>query len=136
MKLCTWEKVDLPSSVWWWCFMPWNMSLVCSWKLFALYMWKYFILWKLRVLFYSCSFVSFYNFQCWFNFCRPVTYQEYRERTQETAAHASGWNKVPNKWLSLYLLCQLFRKHEGVHTWFQELSQMTWSFIVEQHANL
>ncbi|NWH56918.1 B2L13 protein, partial [Geococcyx californianus] len=25
---------------------------------------------------------------------RPVTYQEYRERTQETAAHASGWNKV------------------------------------------
>ncbi|XP_074682183.1 bcl-2-like protein 13 isoform X5 [Strix aluco] len=25
---------------------------------------------------------------------KPVTYQEYRERTQETAAHASGWNKV------------------------------------------
>ncbi|EOB00487.1 Bcl-2-like 13 protein, partial [Anas platyrhynchos] len=24
---------------------------------------------------------------------KPVTYQEYRERTQETAAHASGWNK-------------------------------------------
>ncbi|XP_016849105.1 bcl-2-like protein 13 isoform X2 [Anolis carolinensis] len=24
----------------------------------------------------------------------PVTYQEYRERTQEAAAHASGWNKV------------------------------------------
>ncbi|NXU19724.1 B2L13 protein, partial [Pardalotus punctatus] len=25
---------------------------------------------------------------------KPVTYQEYRERTQEAAAHASGWNKV------------------------------------------
>uniref|UniRef100_A0A663MXB5 BCL2 like 13 n=1 Tax=Athene cunicularia TaxID=194338 RepID=A0A663MXB5_ATHCN len=25
---------------------------------------------------------------------KPVTYQEYRECTQETAAHASGWNKV------------------------------------------
>ncbi|XP_061865821.1 bcl-2-like protein 13 [Colius striatus] len=25
---------------------------------------------------------------------KPVTYQEYRERTQETAAHATGWNKV------------------------------------------
>uniref|UniRef100_A0A8D0GNU1 BCL2 like 13 n=1 Tax=Sphenodon punctatus TaxID=8508 RepID=A0A8D0GNU1_SPHPU len=25
---------------------------------------------------------------------KPVTYQEYRERTQETAAHANGWNKV------------------------------------------
>ncbi|XP_025926222.1 bcl-2-like protein 13 isoform X2 [Apteryx rowi] len=25
---------------------------------------------------------------------KPVTYQEYQERTQETAAHASGWNKV------------------------------------------
>ncbi|KAF4792306.1 Bcl-2-like protein 13 [Turdus rufiventris] len=24
---------------------------------------------------------------------KPVTYQEYRERTQEAAAHASGWNK-------------------------------------------
>ncbi|XP_068256763.1 bcl-2-like protein 13 isoform X2 [Nyctibius grandis] len=24
---------------------------------------------------------------------KPVTYQEYRERTQETAAHASGWSK-------------------------------------------
>uniref|UniRef100_A0A8C6ZYP3 BCL2 like 13 n=1 Tax=Nothoprocta perdicaria TaxID=30464 RepID=A0A8C6ZYP3_NOTPE len=27
---------------------------------------------------------------------KPVTYQEYRERTQEAAAHATGWNKVPN----------------------------------------
>ncbi|NXM89761.1 B2L13 protein, partial [Oenanthe oenanthe] len=26
---------------------------------------------------------------------KPVTYQEYRERTHEAAAHASGWNKVP-----------------------------------------
>ncbi|XP_064892954.1 bcl-2-like protein 13 isoform X2 [Columba livia] len=25
---------------------------------------------------------------------KPVTYQEYRERTQEAAAHASGWNKI------------------------------------------
>ncbi|RLW01871.1 hypothetical protein DV515_00007698 [Chloebia gouldiae] len=25
---------------------------------------------------------------------KPVTYQEYRERTQEASAHASGWNKV------------------------------------------
>ncbi|NXP83124.1 B2L13 protein, partial [Ramphastos sulfuratus] len=25
---------------------------------------------------------------------KPVTYQEYRERTQEAATHASGWNKV------------------------------------------
>uniref|UniRef100_A0A8C6ZVN5 BCL2 like 13 n=1 Tax=Nothoprocta perdicaria TaxID=30464 RepID=A0A8C6ZVN5_NOTPE len=25
---------------------------------------------------------------------KPVTYQEYRERTQEAAAHATGWNKV------------------------------------------
>nr|XP_025046712.1 bcl-2-like protein 13 isoform X3 [Pelodiscus sinensis] len=25
---------------------------------------------------------------------KPVTYQEYRECTQETAAHASGWSKV------------------------------------------
>ncbi|XP_050776846.1 bcl-2-like protein 13 isoform X1 [Gopherus flavomarginatus] len=25
---------------------------------------------------------------------KPVTYQEYRERTQETDAHASGWSKV------------------------------------------
>ncbi|NXC63234.1 B2L13 protein, partial [Aleadryas rufinucha] len=25
---------------------------------------------------------------------KPVTYQEYRERTQEAAAHASGWSKV------------------------------------------
>ncbi|XP_025054584.1 bcl-2-like protein 13 isoform X4 [Alligator sinensis] len=25
---------------------------------------------------------------------KPVTYQEYRERTQEVAAHASGWSKV------------------------------------------
>ncbi|NXM75573.1 B2L13 protein, partial [Serilophus lunatus] len=25
---------------------------------------------------------------------KPVTYQEYRERTHEAAAHASGWNKV------------------------------------------
>ncbi|XP_054023800.1 bcl-2-like protein 13 [Dryobates pubescens] len=25
---------------------------------------------------------------------KPVTYQEYRERTQEAAAHAGGWNKV------------------------------------------
>ncbi|KAH0617082.1 hypothetical protein JD844_028720 [Phrynosoma platyrhinos] len=25
---------------------------------------------------------------------KPVTYQEYKERTQEAAAHASGWNKV------------------------------------------
>lgn len=25
---------------------------------------------------------------------KPVTYQEYKERTQEAAAHASGWNKI------------------------------------------
>ncbi|XP_015272654.1 PREDICTED: bcl-2-like protein 13 [Gekko japonicus] len=30
----------------------------------------------------------------WSLVCRPVTYQEYRERTQEAAALATGWSKV------------------------------------------
>ncbi|KFV71100.1 Bcl-2-like 13, partial [Dryobates pubescens] len=38
---------------------------------------------------------------------KPVTYQEYRERTQEAAAHAGGWNKRAALLLFLKVLVPL-----------------------------